>query len=54
MLGINNKRTPVSGIFAKEMRDALERVGSRTPNAAEREAQRRMKVARAKYDIEWK
>lgn len=53
MLGINDKRTPVSGIFAKQMKDALERARKGQFTASEIEARQRMMEASKKYNVVW-
>ena len=53
MLGINDKRTPVTGIFAKQMKDALERARTGQYTASEIEARQRAKEASMKYHVVW-
>ena len=54
MLGIESPRKPISGQFAKELREALVRARTGNLNQSEKESIRRSERISRKYNAVWK
>ena len=54
MLGIESPRKPITGQFAKELREALMRARSGNLNQSEKESVRRSEKVLRKYNAVWK
>ncbi len=54
MLGIESPRKPISGKFAKELREALVRARTGNLNQSEKESIRRSEKISRKYNAIWK
>lgn len=54
MLGIESPRKPISGKFAKELREALVRARTGNLNQSEKESIRRSERISRKYNAVWK
>jgi hypothetical protein len=54
MLGLESPRKPISGQFAKELREALVRARSGKLNQSEKEGVLRAKRISRKYNAIWK
>ena len=54
MLGIESPRKPISGKFAKELREALVRACTGNLNQSEKESIRRSEKISRKYNAIWK
>jgi len=54
MLGIESPRKPISGKFAKELREALIRARTGNLNQSEKESIRRSEKISRKYNAIWK
>jgi len=54
MLGIESPRKPITGQFAKDIREALVRARTGNLNQSEKESIRRSQRASKKYNAVWK
>ena len=54
MLGIESPRRPITGQFAKELREALVRARTGNLNQSEKESVRRSEKVLRKYNAVWK
>lgn len=54
MLGIESPRKPISGKFAKELREALVRARTDNLNQSDKESIRRPERVSRKYNAIWK
>jgi hypothetical protein len=54
MLGIESPRKPITGEFAKELREALVRARTGNLNQSEKEGIRRSERVLKKYNAVWK
>jgi len=54
MLGIESPRRPITGQFAKELRESLVRARTGNLNESEKESVRRSEKVLRKYNAVWK